>query len=356
MKQISLLAPSRTQLSALFLAILITAGCKSSAAPTPSPAPDPQASTTSGRPSLQNLPVPDPAFNMNSGTLPFFAGWTGTAAIDRTDPFCSQCPDIVLRMTSPDGKSLIQQLNHPFHTVLLPPMARADGHIAVMRFTSTADLLTRFILPALNLGGRPSTPQPFAPAFLDTMRQQAAASGIPGTISDTAGVLVSGIDPGEEYFVYGITRGTLQGTQGENSKTNVSIVEAPIGHAQALAEALKALPPIQSDVQWASRQQQLLQEQAAGYQHQQQVGNAAVQQSIANLNASTARTAADSNATRAAVDQHGQAARSAARYNSGVQTGNGSSAQWCNSATNQQRTMYNTLNPPDNSGNWVHCD
>jgi GH35 family endo-1,4-beta-xylanase len=91
-------------------------------------------------------------------------------------------------------------------------------------------------------------------------------------------------------------------------------------------------------------------------QRQQQAGNAAVQQSIANLNASTARTAATSNANRAAIDQQGQAARSAARYNSGVQSGNGSSAQWCNTVTNEQRTVYNSLNPPDSSGAWRHCD
>lgn len=365
MKQISPLAPSRIRLSALFLAILITAGCKSSADPIPAqpnaadPAsgasPVPQVSK-SARASLQNLPVPDPAFNMSSGTLPFFAGWTGTAAVDRSDPFCPQCPIIVLRMTSPDGKSLIQQLNHPFHTTVTPPMVGAGGHIAIMRFSSTADLLTRYILPGLNLGGQASAPQPFAPAFLATVRQQAAASGIPGTFADTAGVLVSGVDAGEEYFVYGITRGTLQGTPAEGSITNVGVVEAPIGHAQALAEALKALPPIQQDAQWTTRQQQLVQQQTAGYQHDQQVGNAMVQQSIDNLNTATERDAANSNATRDAINQKGQADRAAARYNSGVQTGNGSSAQWCNTVTKAQRTVYNSLNPPDTSGTWVHCD
>jgi hypothetical protein len=357
---------TQARLSTLLLAILIAAGCKSSAAP-PQPASsdpaaaatapaDPQVSSKNSAKSgsLQHISLNDPMFNMSSGTLAFFAGWTGTAAIDRSDPYGPQDADIVFRLTSPDGNSLIQQLNQPLHTGLFRIPVQG-GHFALTRFTSTADLLTRYVLPSLKLGGQASPPQPFAPAFLANIRRQGEASGVPGVIGDTAGILVSGADPGKEYFVWGITRGTLQGTQAENTTTYIGVVEAPIGQARSLAESFKAIPLDPPNQQWAALDQQHRQQIAANSQASANASNQAVQQSINNLNAATARNAANSNATREQIDQQGQAARAVLHAGVVAGIGTGSTHQWCNTVTNEQRTVYNSLNPPD-SGSWKHCD
>jgi hypothetical protein len=321
---------------------------------------------------LQYLRLDDPVYGVPEGNLPFFAGWKGTATVERQDPQCLRCPGVGLHMTSADGSEVIQQMAMPLHTspINLPAQYRASNAV-VTRFSSTGDLLLRYVLPTLRLGGQPGTPVQFGDERAQILHQKLAEKGMGNAHVEIAGVLLSGAKPGKEYFVFGITLCSNFGTQRETTLTTVEIVEAPPGKAEALARAWMKLPVIQLNPAWQRMdddrsRRDLAQSQATLQGQQQQMSNAAASQkaisdghiAASNQSNAIARQGAADRAAQNNSDfaKQQQLIRDSGALSTGAQNGNGSGFKYCN-ANNQSTWVYNSLNPPTAPGGpWHRCD
>ena len=209
-----------------------------------------------------SVPVPDPTLGVQQGNLPILPGWHGEAHIDRTsDPLSYALGTLTADLRSPDGTASIQMLAVPFHTLNvsqafaagMPGNPGRQRNAALVHFTSTADLLKRFILPALRLPGQPVT---LVSMSEDTKVRLRSGAGVPGAVTDTAvAVFVIGKN---EVIVMAQTMGAQAGTPRENTTTTILVCSAPQGKGQAILEAQEALPPVRPTPAWEQANERYL--------------------------------------------------------------------------------------------------
>jgi hypothetical protein len=328
------------------------------------------ASAPVGSTRLQFLTVNDPVYGVEMGKLAFFAGWQGTVGVTRNDAACPDCNSVSLNMTSPEGRSQIQTYGEGLHTGL-NQLAGQKGHFARTRFTSTGELITQYILPALHLDGQPSAPRPSlvnqAAAALEEMKR----GPIFGTqFTQGAAVRVSGGSSGKDYVIEALTLGGSLGAPTEFTVTHFTVIQAPAEQADALATAWEALPPISIHPEWRRLNDEHTMATLKRMQAQQQQQNAQVQQWMRDYNARQAAfnssqlssNAAARQAQQRRADQSQQDAQQAQRNitdtgNQVIDSRNGNSRYYtfCNSQTGQVVYQYNTTVPPDTSGHWLRC-
>jgi len=209
-----------------------------------------------------SIPVPDPTLGISSGILPLQPGWRGEAHIDRTtDPLAYAQGTLTADLRSPDGTAAIRYLAVPFHTMNLPlrlaeAMPGNPAHrrnVALIRFTSTADLLERYIVPALQIKG-----QPFARQSMpeDAKARARQVQNVPGPIYDQA--VIAFHTPTGDIAVLGVTRGADAGASTENTTTQILICTAASGKSGAILDAQLALSSFQSTAAWQQADQRYL--------------------------------------------------------------------------------------------------
>ncbi|WP_139285102.1 hypothetical protein [Terriglobus roseus] len=305
--------------------------------------------------------MPDPALGIAQGTLPILPGWRGEAHIDRTsDPLSYAIGTLTADLRSPDGSSSIQMLAVPFHTLnVSPQLASAmpgdparQRNAALLRFTSTADLLKQHILPALGLDGRTAHYESMEEEARRRMREQ---SQTPGNIFDRAFALLQA--NGKEVAVYAQTMGGGAGTPREVTSTTILVCTAPIGKAMSVLQAqenLSTMPPSgawqQANERYLGEWRQALQEKAARSTREFERDNAAIiSMGHANIVEMQARGAARD---RAFVEHEQQISDHGAMFR-GYLSGTSTTFKWCGTGGATTYTVDETRAP---AAGFRRCD
>jgi hypothetical protein len=311
----------------------------------------------------RSIPVSDPTLGMVQKDFPVLPGWQGTAQIDRTsDPLAYANGTLATDMRSPDGRSSIRMLAVPFHTFnvsrqlaqAMPGNPANQRNAALTRFTSTADLLTRYILPALGQKGEPVHRDEAPEQMKERQREELAKHGVPMPIWDVASVIYR--SEGRETMIFAATTGGGAGTSRENTTTQLTVVVAPEGKTQELMTAQFALPQTQPGAAWlqadarylADWREQLAADTAAATREFQRGNAAIVAQGQANLRTMQARGA---ERDRAFVQHQQQTSDSGANFR-GYLSGTGATFKWCGSG----RVLYTTNDTRSPSAGYQRCD
>jgi hypothetical protein len=238
---------------------------------------------------------------------------------------------------------------------------RSCGVVAPL--TSTADILTRYVLPALRPGVQASAPEavPGVEKFLQATNQSGNGMSMSG---DAARVKLSYNKDGhpvEEYIVGFTTSVRRQGMQGGTSSTTVEIYTAPPGKLDALVQQSVAAMPLTPNPQWLQRNAQISQQNAAQAQQQGEAQRANIMQNGQDAGAAGRAMLAR---TRSSIYATGQASmNNAARSEAARHAGAVGTADYvgdrptqtyffCNS--NGGRTTNNNPNPP--GPGWYACN
>ena len=298
---------------------------------------------------LQYVTVTDAFIGVPEGKMPFFAGWRGAIFADHSDQLSDFEGLLSLSMTSPDGSETIRQFGRPLHTAhpLQTVMAHDNPGTVLTRFSSTAEILTRYILPKMQLGGEVSAAEPFAQDTVAKLRSGATA---PGFFADGAAVLIRNVAGGREIFLWGVTAGREGGTTHETSRTFIQLVVAPAGKARALAAAYRALPPIEYNPEWTQRGSQFRQQVAQMSLSDRQNYN--IKQGEMNRQNNESNEMARENqwerfnGAALQTERSHQAAIDAANLQKTQRAGLHSRFAWCNAATGDVQWSQDSLGSP----------
>lgn len=255
---------------------------------------------------MKRVFLADPAVGMQDAvSLPIPSDWKFEGQIVRDVPCSPGDPFPKLQATSPDGSYVITVMT-PFFTTSQPTDfdLRTCGVVAPLM--STADVLVRYVLPAIRRGAQTSAPEavPDADAFVKSVSHSGNGVMVSG---DAARVRVSYLQNGqkvEEYVVGFTTQMRHVGWSGGTSSTSVRILRAPSGmldeFVKQVSTSMQAVPnPV-----WQQRSQQLAQQNAQQAEQRGEQQRAAILQH--GQDAGAAGRAALAN-TRTQIQATGQA-------------------------------------------------
>ena len=201
----------------------------------------------------QGIVVEDPAVKIRFVEMALLPGWHGQAAVDRTsDPMGHGWGTEAGELTSGDGQARIVLAAAKFWTVgtkAKVPQCLV-GNCAGVPFTSTADLLTHRIVPALGIRGKMGPVEGATAEMTAKQIEQATASGVTGAIANWAVVTV--VDGARETTVLAVTNGFGAGTDGEMTWTEITVAEAPVGQAEGILQKFVGLGKAQPGKEWVS--------------------------------------------------------------------------------------------------------
>ncbi len=298
-----------------------------------------KAAAAQGTRSKNSVPVQDPTLGLVQGDLPISPGWRGEAHIDRTsDPLAYAMGTLTADLRSPDGTATIQMLPVQFHTYnvspqlgsMMPGNPARQRNAALVRFSSTADLLKLHILPALGLNGHPE--MAISSTSEEAKARMRSQAQVPGPIYDSALAIMRG-PKGGELIVFAVTTGSQVGTPRENTSTTILVCTAPDGKAMPTFIAQEALPPVQRSGAWVQADEQYLaewrrarQEESARSTREFQRGNEAIlAQGHANIAAMQAR---GEERDRAFIEHEQRTSDLGANFR-GYLSGTGATFKWC---------------------------
>ncbi len=311
---------------------------------------------------MQHVSLADPALGFaNAMSLPIPADWKFEGRIVR-DVACSPGDAFPqMQASSADGAYGLTVMT-PFFTTSQPTDfdLRTCGVVAPL--TSAANVLVRYVLPAIRRGAQTSAPEPVPDGerFVKSVSRQANGVIVSG---DAARVRVSYTQNGrpvEEYVVGFTTQIRRAGWTGGTSSTAVQVLRAPGGKLDEFVKQVAANMQAELNPAWQQRNQQLLQQSARQAELHGEQQRAAITQT--GQDAGAAGRAALAN-TRNQIRATGQAsmdnaARSeAARHASAVGTADyvggrpTSTYVFCN-GSGATRTNNNP-NPP--APGWTLC-
>jgi ElaB/YqjD/DUF883 family membrane-anchored ribosome-binding protein len=317
--------------------------------------------STSG--SMQRVSLADPvagfqdAMSMN---LP--AGWHFRGEVLR-DVACSPGDAYPqFQATSADG-SLSMVLMTPFFTSSMAPSFDMHSCGVVAPLTSTAEILTRYIVPALRPGVQTSAPEPVpgGEKFLQATNKSGNGMSMSGDIARVKLSYSKDGHPVEEYIVAFTTMIRYQGSPGGTSTTTVEIYTAPPGKLDALVHQSETDMQLTPNPQWQQRNMEIAQRSAAEAQQLGEQQRAAIQQNGEDAGAGGRAMLAR---TRSSIYATGQASmNNAARSEAARHAGAVGTADYvgdrptqtyffCNS--NGGRTTNNNPNPP--GPGWYACN
>lgn len=216
------------------------------------------------KPAGNSVVVQDPTLGMVQGYLPLQPGWHGEAHIDRTtDPLAYALGTLTADLSSGDGSTKIHMLGVPFHTygvsremgMQLPGSPARQRNAALVRFTSTLQILKQYVLPALQFTGQPTQAESMPEATRAQLQaRMAAQGGGRGPIFDTAYALFR--RGNQDVVVYAVSFGSGAGSASEVTSTGISVYTAPQGKALPAMQAQQDLPPVQRSIAWQRADEQ----------------------------------------------------------------------------------------------------
>jgi hypothetical protein len=315
-----------------------------------------------GTGSMQRVSLADPAVGMQdamSVTIP--SGWSFQGRIVR-DVSCSPGDAFPhMQIASPDGAYSLTVMT-PFFTTSMPTTLNLRGCGAVAQLMSSANILTRYVVPGLSKGGQASAPSvpPDAANFIQSVN---VTNGRLISSGDAARVHLSLTQNGnamEEYIEGHTVTSRIQGVPGGTTATTVFVYKAPVGQLDAFYQRATTAMALMPNPQWQQRNQQLQQQATMRAQQQGEQQRAAIlqqgQDSGAAGRAMLARTQAQIKATGQASMNAAEASE-AARHSGAVGTANlvgdrpTSTYFFCNSSGG--RTTNNNPNSP--GPGWYAC-
>jgi hypothetical protein len=298
----------------------------------------------------------------NAMSLSIPAGWHFQGGIVR-NVSCSPgdaFPQLVA--SSPDGAYSLTIMT-PFFTTSSPTNFNLQNCGTVAQPTTAANILTRYVLPAIRKGAQISAPQS-APGWEPFLRGASPPSNGFSETRDVSRVHVSYTQNGqatEEYVVGSSSVYRHTGMAGGTSSTAVTIYKAPAGKLDAFYTQALATMQVTPTPQWQQRNMQLAQQEAQQAQQQGQQQRAAILQQGQDAGAAGRAMLAN---TRSQIQATGQASMNAAaqseaaRHTGAVGTadyvGNRPTSvyQFCNNSGG--RTTNNNPNSP--GPGWYPCN
>lgn len=303
------------------------------------------------------IPVPDAVLGISEGNMALLPGWHGTARANRTaDPVAAGTAALDADLVSGDGSMSILILPVAFHT-LSPSLQRFGNAVsgdraevaAYASFKGTADVLTRFVMPRLHLGGQASAPFAIDQDKLPGMRQQMAQMGVPNAIVDAAGVLVQDASKGLEVLVMGVTTGGGYQTPNEMTMTHLILFRAPLGRARQLEAEYSRLPDVQMNPAWVRADREMDENKKRQIE---QEGERARAQIRAASDAQTAGAQRGMAVRQGMFDQHNrawanreQAISDSNALTSGYLGDHSVSYRWCNASGDVRTAVNSTVSP-----------
>lgn len=202
--------------------------------------------------SMQRVSLADPAIGFNEAmSLHIPAGWQFHGEIVRNVPCSPGDPFPQMQASSPDGAYSLTVMT-PFFTTSMPTDfdLRTCGTVAPL--TSSADVLTRYVLPAIRRGAEHASPEavPEAAEFLRSTNRSDNGISVTG---DAARVRVSYAQNGqkvEEYVVALTTQLRHQGMPGGTSSTLVQIYRAPAGKLDEFLRQATTTMSVTPNAEW----------------------------------------------------------------------------------------------------------
>ena len=284
------------------------------------------------------------------------AGWHGRAYVDRsTDPMQYGAAVLTADFSSADGQERVQMLSAPFHTLGasqgvaagMPGNPMNQLNVAMMRFTSTEDLLKQRILPALQI---PGTVEHVQSAGNEQETQRALendrARGFNGPIRESAFAVIR--NGNQSTIVFGYTTGSDRGTERENTTTMLTLVSAPSDRIESLPMKFFSLQQPAPSAAWQRADAQYNQMRTAQINQQSQAQSAAIQaqtQQIVNQGHANVRAMQQQGAARDAEFQRRQQAITDRSQNfQGYLLNENKSFKWCNGAS-VVYTVNSTVSP-----------
>jgi hypothetical protein len=313
--------------------------------------------------SMQHVSLADPAVGIQDAmSLNIPAGWQFHGQVVRNIS-CSPGDAFPQMQTSSADGAYSLTIMTPFFTSSAAPSFDMRNCGVVAPLTSSADILTRYVLPAIRPGVQASTPEPVpgVEQFLQNTNQSGNGMMMSG---DDARVKLSYDKNGtavDEYIVGLTTVLRRQGMQGGTSSTIVEIYTAPAGKLDAFFQQAESTMELTPNPQWQQRDAQMTRQMAAQSQQQGDQQRATILQNGQDGGAAGRAMLAQ---TRSNIQATGQAsmnnaARSeAARHYGAVGTadyvGNRPTQTYffCNSSGGH--TTNNNPNPP--GPGWYPCN
>jgi len=255
---------------------------------------------------MKRVTLADPALGIpDAMSLPIPADWKFEGRIVRDVPCSPGDPFPQMEATSADGTYVLTVMT-PFFTTSQPTDfdLRTCGVVAPLM--STADVLVRYVLPAIRHGAQTSAPEavPDGDRFVKAVARSANGVIVSG---DAARVRVSYTQNGqkvEEYVVGLTTQFRHAGWPGGTSSTLVQILRAPTGRLDEFVKQVASTMQVQPNPDWQQRSEQLAQQAA---QQAQQRGNQQRQAILQNGQDAGAAGRASLANTRAQIQATGQA-------------------------------------------------
>jgi hypothetical protein len=319
--------------------------------------------TAAGSGGMHRVSMNDALFGMTAYTLEIPNGWQFESNL-RRDVGCSPGdPFQAYRVTSPDG-SIRFQVMTPFFTAYPAQMIQGMDFSQCGVITPsmpTAQLLTRYIVPAIRKDVQVGTPEPTEDTA-QWKQQNARQMQVSSTSGDASRVKVTYTENGKafEEWIIGMTQTTTfrQGGGGF-SKTIVITMRAPAGHLADVQREVKWAANAQANPEWVQREQQRMQQATAEAQaNGQRTRDQIAAQARRNMDATKART----QQTIDGIHATGKASMDAARNNENARHASAVGTadyvgdrpttyyRWRNTVTGATQT---TNNPTVPGPNWV---
>ena len=347
--------------SALLMLALPLTACQAAPA---APAGAPQQGASGGR--SVGIPIPDQTTGLTRSTMMIPAGWHGQAAVDRTsDGLGYGAANVMADLTSADRQSRIQVLAVPFHTLGvsrevaagMPGNPLGQRNVALTRFTSTADLLTQRIVPALGIAGQVGDLQRPGGQRLAGLEQAKAndrAHGVMNPIKDEASVTIR--NGGREVTVFASTVGADGGSPRESTSTQITLVSAPQGRSIQVLMSYFSLQQPPANQAWVRADAQYDQMRTRQINQQSQADSALSQQQtqqIVNTGQANVRAMQQQGAQRdEEFRRRQQAITDESQLTQGRLLNENKSFKWC-SATGVVWTVNSAVSP---GAGFVRCN
>lgn len=230
--------------------------------------------------SMRRVSLGDPAVGMTDAmSLDIPVGWQFRGEIVRNVSCSPGDAFPQMEASSADGEYALTVMT-PFFTTSQPTNFDLRSCGTVAPITSSADILTRYVIPAIRNGAQTSPPEPVPEAdeFLRAARQTGNGRTMSG---DTARVRVSYTRNGqrvEEYIVGLTTIVRFQGAANGTTTTMVEIFKAPAGKLDEFFKRAAVTMAATANPEWQRRSAQLAQRATQMSRQQGEQQRAAMQQ------------------------------------------------------------------------------
>ncbi len=180
---------------------------------------------------MQRVSLADPAVGMqNAMSLNIPSGWTFQGGVIRNVSCSPGDAFPQIQVSSPDGAYSFTIMT-PFFTTAMPTNFNLQDCGAVAPLMSSANILTRYVVPGLSRGGQASAPgsPPDAAKFIQAVSSTNNGVAASGDAARVHGSYNQNGSATEEYIVGHTITSRMQGMPGGTTATTVFAYKAPAG-------------------------------------------------------------------------------------------------------------------------------